>query len=279
MIWHLLPLAEWRSAQHAGRIPAGRARPGGPDSYVHASPDEQTALAVANAFFQQCGEPLVALGLDESRLAAPVRYEPPDPAPPPGVPAGLAFPHVRGPVELAAVAAIRYARRDPAGRYTRLEPRPATAEALDLVPHPEGGWFRQTWEAGPAFTPAGYPGERASATAIYFLLPPGAESCWHRVRSDELWLWHRGGPLALLLGGSGERPDPGGEQPGGEQPGGPEGVTLGPDLAGGHRPQYVIPGGCWQAARPSGPGEVLVTCVVSPGFDFADFAVPAGAAG
>ena len=143
-----------------------------------------------------------------------------------------------------------------------LEPRPATAEALDLVPHPEGGWFRQTWEARPGFQPAGYPGERAAATAIYFLLRPGTESCWHRGRSDELWLWHRGGPLTLYLGGAGDVP--------GEH----STVTLGPDLAGGHRLQYVVPGGRWQAARPAGAGEVLVTCVVAPGFDFADFDVP-----
>jgi predicted cupin superfamily sugar epimerase len=169
---------------------------------------------------------------------------------------------VYGAAGTGAVAEVRYARRDPSGRYTALERRPGTAEALDLLPHPEGGWFRQTWAAGPAFEPPGYRGERACATAIYFLLPPGAESCWHRVRSDELWLWHSDGPLELFLGGNGGQPAETGAQ---------AAVTLGPDVGGGHRPQYVVPGGCWQSARPSGPQEVLVTCVVSPGFDFADF--------
>ena len=208
-------------------------------------------------------EPLLALLVDESRLSAQVRYEPGDPAPPPGVPADTLFPHVYGPVETAAVAGVRYLRRDPSGRYLGLEARPATAEALDLLPHPEGGWYRQTWSAEPGFEPPGYPGRRAAATAIYFLLPPGAQSCWHAVRSDELWLWHAGGPLTLLLAGTGDRP--------GTEP---AAVTLGPDLAAGQRPQHLVPAGHWQAARPAGAQEVLVTCVVAPGFDFADFTVP-----
>jgi len=257
MIWHLMPLPRWRSTGAVRYLPGTE----GAAPFVHASPDERTALAVANARFGQCEEPLVALGLDESRLSAPVRYEPPDPAPPAGVPAGTLFPHVYGPVETVAVTDVRYARRDAAGRYTGLDARPATAEALDLIPHPEGGWYRQTWAAGQAFEPAGYPGRRAAATAIYFLLPPGSESCWHVVRSDELWLWHSGGPLSLLLGGTGTRP------------GEAAAVTLGPDLASGQRPQQLVRGGCWQAARPAGPEEVLVTCVVSPGFDFADFTI------
>jgi uncharacterized protein len=256
MIWHLLPLPRWRLAE------PGRYVPGTDDGapFVHASPDEPVALAVANSVFAGQAEPLVALALDESRLSAPVRREAADPAPPPGVPDETLFPHVYGPVEVDAVTEVRYVRRDPSGRYTSLEARPATAEALDLIPHPEGGWFRETWAAGPPYTPAGYPGRRAAATAIYFLLPPGAESCWHTVRSDELWLWHSGGPLTLLLGGAG--PGPANE---------PSQVRLGPGLAEGERPQYAVRGGCWQAARPAGPEEVLVSCVVAPGFDFADF--------
>jgi predicted cupin superfamily sugar epimerase len=138
--------------------------------------------------------------------------------------------------------------------------RPPLAEQLDLRPHPEGGWFRETWRSPVTVTPAGYDGPRAAATAIYFVLHPGEESRWHVVRSAELWLWHRGGPLTLWLGGSGERPvrDP-------------EGLMLGPDLAAGQRPQAVVPGGVWQAAVPAGGEPVLVSCVVAPGFDEADF--------
>ena len=139
-------------------------------------------------------------------------------------------------------------------------PRPRTAELLDLAPHPEGGWYRETWRAAPSWQPDGYPGPRAAATGIYFLLPPGEESMWHAVRSAEVWLWHRGGPLALLLDGDGERPS-----------GSPETVLLGDGLADGQVPQAVVPPGVWQAARPVGNEEVLVSCVVSPGFDFTDF--------
>src|ERR1700722_8376720 len=85
-------------------------------------------------------------------------------------------------------------------------PRPATAELLDLSPHPEGGWFRETGRAARESVPDGYPGRRAAATSIYFLLTPGEESAWHRVRSDEVWLWHSGGPLTLLDGGDGDTP-------------------------------------------------------------------------
>jgi len=83
--------------------------------------------------------------------------------------------------------------------------RPDTAELLDLAPHPEGGWYRETWRAGPESEPDGYPGPRAAATVIYFLLRPGEESRWHRVRSDEVWLWHSGGPLTLRDGGTADR--------------------------------------------------------------------------
>ena len=126
-------------------------------------------------------------------------------------------------------------------------PRPRTAELLDLAPHPEGGWYRETWRAGPASHPDGYPGLRAAATGIYFLLAPGEESRWHRVRSDEVWLWHAGGPLLMLDGGDGDRPS-----------GQPETTTLGPGLETGDVPQHVVPGGHWQAARPAAGEEVLV---------------------
>jgi hypothetical protein len=131
---------------------------------------------------------------------------------------------------------------------------------LGLAPHVEGGWFRRTWRTGATVTPDGYPGRRACATGIYYLLHPGEVSRWHRVRSDELWLWHGGGPLRMSLGGTGENP------------GLPGSVTvLGPATRDGQRPQVLVPGGTWQSAEPAGTDPVLVTCVVAPGFDDADF--------
>jgi predicted cupin superfamily sugar epimerase len=138
--------------------------------------------------------------------------------------------------------------------------RPATAELLDLSPHPEGGWYRETWRSDVPVRPDGYPGERPAGTAIYFLLRPGERSRWHTVRSAELWLWHGGGPLELRLGGTGENPDES-----------PRTVLLGGDLQRDQRPQAVVPPGVWQSAEPAGPVETLVSCVVCPGFDFADF--------
>lgn len=129
--------------------------------------------------------------------------------------------------------------------------RPALAEALDLRPHPEGGWYRETWRSSVEFTPDDYPAARSSATGIYFLLMPGEQSAPHTVRSDELWLWHRGGPLLLRIG---DRE-----------------FVLGPAVENGQHPQLVVPGGVSQSARPAGHEHVLVSCIVSPGFDFADF--------
>ncbi|PRY22876.1 cupin domain-containing protein [Pseudosporangium ferrugineum] len=132
--------------------------------------------------------------------------------------------------------------------------RPPLAETLDLQPHPEGGWFRETFRSATVFQPSGYAGSRATATAIYFLLQPDESSAWHVVTSDELWFLHSG-ELELRLGGSG--PDP-------SEPG--EVVRL---HAG--NPQALVPGGVWQSAAPAGEEPVLVSCVVSPGFDFDDF--------
>jgi hypothetical protein len=180
-------------------------------------------------------------------------------------PASVAQPGV---IERSAVARMRFFQRGPDGRHHALLTRSATAEALDLLPHPEGGWFRETWAAPARFRPDGYPGERASATGIYFLLPPEEHSIWHAVRSDELWLWHRGGPLTLLLGGFDDIPHEPEDSPASDTV---RMITLGPDVERGQQPQALVPAGVWQAARPAADEEVLVTCVVSPGFDFSDF--------
>ena len=124
----------------------------------------------------------------------------------------------------------------------------AIIEALGLEPHPEGGWFAETWRA-PA--PAG---ERAASTAIYFVLRAGERSHWHTVDADEIWLHHAGAPLILRATG-GARIDE---------------YLLGSDLGAGQRPQAVVPAGRWQSAATTG-AWTLVSCVVAPGFDFAGF--------
>jgi predicted cupin superfamily sugar epimerase len=117
---------------------------------------------------------------------------------------------------------------------------------LELLPHPEGGWYRQTW-VGPLVQ------GRASGTAILFLLKAGERSHWHRVDADEIWLWHGGAPLVLSLG-----VDTATE------------MTLGPDVLGDQVVQAVVPAGWWQAARSTGEWT-LVSCTVSPGFRFEGF--------
>lgn len=120
---------------------------------------------------------------------------------------------------------------------------------LGLAPHPEGGHYRQTWEAGAG---AGRP----AGTCIYFLLREGERSHWHRVDAAEIWHFYAGAPLVLSTAadGAGPRKD----------------HVLGPDLAAGARPQHVVPEHHWQAARSTGPWT-LVGCTVSPGFRFDGF--------
>ncbi len=118
---------------------------------------------------------------------------------------------------------------------------------LGLEPHPEGGWYRETWK-GPAIA-----GGRASGTAILFLLRAGERSHWHRVDADEIWLWHAGSPLRLSMGETAARD-----------------TILGPDVLGGEVPQAIVPAQHWQAAESLGR-FTLVSCTVSPGFRFQDF--------
>ncbi|MFG2887344.1 cupin domain-containing protein [Streptomyces sp. NPDC048297] len=135
-------------------------------------------------------------------------------------------------------------------------------DLLGLKPH-EGGWFKEYWRTSGSTQPAGYPGPRTYATAIYFLLHPGEENPWHWVRSDELWLWQRGGPLEIHFGGHEE------EAPSSVPP--HVGTKLlGPWVERGESPSVLVPGGVWQRARPVSE-PVLVTCIVAPGFEFADF--------
>jgi hypothetical protein len=137
---------------------------------------------------------------------------------------------------------------------------PDTARALGLSPHPEGGWYKRTWRSEFVFEVPGRGHERPTGTAIYYFLAPGEESRWHTVRSDELWFWHAGGPLEILV-----------NERGPVSPGEATSIVLGSDVRAGQRPQVRVPGGFWRSARPVGTHEVLVSCVVSPGFHFDDF--------
>lgn len=141
---------------------------------------------------------------------------------------------------------------------------PDWALVLDLSPHPEGGWFRETWRSelalGQSVLPSDYAGPRSAGTAILFLLMPGEQSAWHTVRSAEMWLHHRGSPLLLEAGPERD---------------GASTHLLGGDITAGEHPQFVVPPGHWQRARPRDDEPTLVSCVVVPGFDFADFALAA----
>ncbi|WP_183095242.1 cupin domain-containing protein [Nocardioides stalactiti] len=129
--------------------------------------------------------------------------------------------------------------------------RPPLAEVLDLDPHPEGGWYRQTWVSPVTVTlPDGR--VRPTATLIYFLLPAGESSAWHKVASDEIWLAHTGA-VTVELGGTGPQP-----------------AGAGSFVVDAASPQGLVPAGVWQRTVPS-TADALVSCLVSPGFDFADF--------
>lgn len=136
----------------------------------------------------------------------------------------------------------------------------ALIRTLDLRPHPEGGLYRQTWVSPETVTlPDGR--VRPTATLIYFLLPAGSSSAWHRVTSDETWLAHTG-TVALQYGGTGMVPVADAD--------GTSTVRVGIDLAAGEQPQALVPAGVWQRTVPT-DADALVSCLVSPGFDFDDF--------
>ena len=124
---------------------------------------------------------------------------------------------------------------------------------LRLEPHPEGGYFRET------FRDEAMVDGRACSTAIYFLLKEGQASRWHRVDAAEVWHWYAGAPLELGMARQGN----------------PEMIVrLGSALLEGERPQAVVPAGCWQRARSLG-AWTLVGCTVAPGFTFSGFELAA----
>lgn len=118
---------------------------------------------------------------------------------------------------------------------------------LNLSRHPEGGWFRQTWAAENE--------GRATGTCIYFLLKQEEKSHWHKVDATEIWLFHAGSPLTLSLSATDQGPA--------------TDHILTPDLTQG-APQIIVPSQHWQAAQSMG-AFTLVSCTVSPGFQFSGF--------
>ena len=133
-------------------------------------------------------------------------------------------------------------------------PAEAVIEALSLAPHPEGGFFRETWRDRPA------DGSRGVGTAIHFLLRDGETSAWHRVDADELWIWQAGARVGLRFSPEGRS---------GETRG------LGPGLARGEVPHLLVPRANWQTATSVG-GWTLACCVVVPAFSFEGFELEPG---
>jgi predicted cupin superfamily sugar epimerase len=122
--------------------------------------------------------------------------------------------------------------------------------ALQLEPHPEGGWYRETYRAEAVGI------GRAASTAIYYLLKVGERSHWHRVTdADEIWNWHAGSALRLSISSDGRTE---------------VSIRLGPGLDTGEQPQAVVRRGAWQEAEPI-DGWCLVSCIVAPGFEFDGF--------
>lgn len=130
---------------------------------------------------------------------------------------------------------------------------------LGLIPHPEGGFYRETFRASANVNAPFANVTRAASTAIYFLLRAGDFSAFHSVRSDEVWHHYLGATLEL------HTVDPEGTH---------ERIELGSNLLNGEQPQWVVPAGSLQAARIIGDGFGLFGCTVAPGFDFADFSMP-----
>ena len=132
---------------------------------------------------------------------------------------------------------------------------------FDLLPHPEGGWYKETHKSSEIIAQSALPdrfsGSRAFSTAIYFLLEQGNYSAFHRIKSDECWHFYSGEALLIYV----LTPD-----------GDLDVISLGSNIQKGERFQYVVPANCWFASKP-GPDSnySFVGCTVSPGFDFQDF--------
>jgi len=126
-------------------------------------------------------------------------------------------------------------------------------DALNLQPHPEGGYFCEVSRSSQQVFSSSAGSDRAACTDIYFLLAAGQKSLWHRVLHDEIWHLYEGAPLRLL------------QMP--ADCSAMEEIVLNAEQC---RFKHLVPGGCWQAAESLGE-YTLVGCTVAPGFDFRDF--------
>jgi predicted cupin superfamily sugar epimerase len=165
----------------------------------------------------------------------------------------------------------------------------ATISDLNLAPHPEGGWFRRDWQSPHTTAAAAQDAElgdhgsatgaRPFASLIYFLLPAGDYSEWHKVDADEVWLWHGPGTVKLGFGGTGSAPHLErvvelGVQAGRDSEDARKATTQVTEgvsylTAAGHA---IVPAGVWQRTIPS-QTDALVSCMVSPGFVFDGFSL------
>jgi len=130
-----------------------------------------------------------------------------------------------------------------------------------LEPHPEGGWYKQTYKSSELIAaetlPKRFGASRVFSTAIYFLLETGNFSAFHRIKSDECWHFYAGDPLLIYII---------------EQTGELKVIPLGSDHEKGQSFQYVVSANCWFASRPAPQSKYcFVGCTVSPGFEFEDF--------
>jgi hypothetical protein len=121
---------------------------------------------------------------------------------------------------------------------------------LDLKPHPEGGHYRETFR-----DPKIVDGGRAASSHIYYLLGVGEVSEWHRIDSTEVWHHYAGAPFVLTISENGHDA---------------QADILGPDVAAGQRPSFVVPPGVWQTGTSLGAWS-LTGCTVAPAFDFSGF--------
>ena len=129
--------------------------------------------------------------------------------------------------------------------------------ALNLIPHPEGGYYREIYRNRMQLKLPDYEGNRSIGTSIYFLLEKGQVSSLHRIKSDEIWYYHDGGTIEIV-----EMDECGNEV-----------ITLlGKNISNGEKLQHVVSANTWFGARLTKESEFcLVGCQVSPGFDFRDF--------